>query len=111
MKTLFLIPMAPMLLILGACARPSERSPENPVGSYSEVSSKEPEIVKAAEFAAAQLSHGKLHTLDKIDGAERQIVAGTNYRLTLQLRSGARWEVVVYCDLGGNFALTSSRRL
>ncbi|XP_065022666.1 cysteine proteinase inhibitor 1-like [Musa acuminata AAA Group] len=63
---------------------------------------KDPHVREIAEFAVSE--NNKLEktnlTLRKVEGGETQVVAGTNYRLVLEVRDGsgasARYEAVVW---------------
>lgn len=80
-------------------------------GGWSEVPKSElaSEVGAAARFAVARLPrpHGKLKT---IIGAERQVVAGMNYRMLLELTGGKRWRVQVWKKLDGTMELTHFKR-
>lgn len=67
------------------------------------------EVGAAARFAVSRLPrpHGKLKT---IVGAERQVVAGMNYRMLLVLSDGKRWRVQVWKKLDGTMQLTHYQR-
>ena len=41
----------------------------------------------------------------------KQVVAGTNYRLTLLMSDGNKYQAVVYQDLKGEVGVTSYRRI
>ena len=57
------------------------------VGGYKEVAADAPEVVSAAKFAAAAQARkkGMEIKLVSVEGAERQTVAGANYRLCLKV--------------------------
>ena len=87
-------------------------------GGYKEISKDDAGAAAAAEFAVSAEAEepGKSIDLVSVQKAERQIVAGTNYRLCIKVTSqGADGEadathtvqVVVYVDLKGNSKLTS----
>jgi hypothetical protein len=65
---------------------------------------------KAANFALPHLGRGRAR-LVSVDGVDRQVVAGINYRLIMTLTDRSRWQVVVYRDLAQKFHFTSKRRL
>lgn len=74
------------------------------VGGYSPVSVSEPNVVNAASFAAKQLGS----PVKTVYTAEQQVVAGSNFRLYIELVNGSKYKVTVYQDLsGGNWELTS----
>ena len=62
-----------------------QRSPT--VGGYKEIATDAPEVVSAAEFAvsARGRKEGNTIKLISVEGAERQTVAGANYRLCLKV--------------------------
>jgi hypothetical protein len=61
-------------------------------------------VQAAASFAAGEVGG----SLDRVDAAETQSAAGTNFRLTIVLEDGAIWQVVVHRNLQGEFAMQSS---
>lgn len=77
-------------------------APPQMVGGYSTVDVNDAEVQNAAQFAAQSL--GGL--LGKVTQAEQQVVAGMNYKLSLELQDGSKHKVVVYKDLQGNMSLT-----
>ena len=88
------------------------------VGGYKEVSASDAAVQGAAEYAVSTRakSSGKEISLVDVIKAERQIVAGSNYRLCLKITSqGEEGEAdvthfvqaVVYVDLKGNRKLAS----
>jgi hypothetical protein len=80
------------------------------VGGFTQTSVKDKEVVAAAKFAIQEQSRqGKVKLL-KIKKAERQVVAGMNYKLLLKVNcQGGKTnaEVVVWRKLSEDFALTS----
>ena len=72
------------------------------VGGYSSVDINDAEVQNAAQFAAQALGS----ILTKVTKAEQQVVAGMNYKLSLELQDGSKHKVVVYKDLQGNMSLT-----
>lgn len=81
------------------------------VGGWSEVPAvqSQADVRAAARFAVSKLPrpHGKLK---RIVGAERQIVAGTNYRMLLVLTDGSNWRVQVWKKLDGTMVLSHYKR-
>ncbi|MDT4898031.1 MAG: hypothetical protein QOH25_3108 [Acidobacteriota bacterium] len=57
------------------------------VGGYKSVSTDDPEVVEAAEFAVSERSEKNSVSLKlvSVERAERQVVAGTNYKLCLKV--------------------------
>jgi uncharacterized lipoprotein NlpE involved in copper resistance len=88
-------------------ARVTDTSP----GGYASIDPADPDARAAAKHAvAAQASRtGAAVTLRRVARAERQVVAGLNYRLCLEVRVGGKPEVVqaiVFRDLQQRFSLT-----
>lgn len=82
--------------------------PQPPMaGGYAAVDVNDIEVQNAAQFAAQAIGN----LLNRVIKAERQVVAGMNYRLQLDLQNGAEYEVVVYVDLQNQRSLSSSRQL
>ena len=88
------------------------------VGGYKEVSASDASVQAAAEYAVsaqAEKSEKEISLVDVIK-AERQVVAGSNYRMCLKVTSQGEVgeadvthfvNVVVYVDLKGNRKLSS----
>ncbi len=107
----------PLLLLatalLAACASTSPTKPAKMasepapmlVGGASAVALDDEGVQKAASFAAQQIGGGSVQAVIK---AERQVVAGLNYYLTLKLSNNQTYEVVVYEKLDGSMQLTAS---
>ena len=70
---------------------------------------KRSEVTHFARFAVSKLPkpHG---ALKQIVGAERQVVAGMNYRMILILTDGGRWRVQVWKKLDGTMQLSHFKR-
>jgi hypothetical protein len=86
-----------------AAATPVQGEAIMPVaGGVSPTDTQDAEVVKAAEFAAAQMEQ----ELDSIIEASQQVVAGMNYSMTLKLKNGETWVVTVYKDLQGQYSLS-----
>ena len=88
------------------------------VGAYKEISKTDASAHAAAEFAVGAQADksGKEISLLSVFKAERQVVAGTNYRLCLKVNAQGDddeadaviyVQTVVYVDLKGNKKLTS----
>jgi hypothetical protein len=80
------------------------------VGGYSATSLKDKEVVAAAKFAITEQSKSEKVKLVKLEKAERQVVAGMNYKLLLKVQSEGKArqaEVVVWRKLSKEYALTS----
>ncbi|HTU11950.1 MAG TPA: hypothetical protein VMG08_13755 [Allosphingosinicella sp.] len=74
------------------------------LGGARAVSTDDDGVQAAASFAAGELGG----SLQSVDSAQAQTVAGVNYRLTITLEDGAVWQVVVHRSLQGEFSLSSS---
>lgn len=103
--------MAVLCLAVVAISVPASAKP----GGWYDAKVDDPEVVAAAKFAVkkTQAEHKKL-TMDRIAGAAKQVVAGMNYWVDLELtdRAGGKpvrrkAEAVVYQDLDGKYSLTS----
>ncbi|KAK4023074.1 hypothetical protein OUZ56_008508 [Daphnia magna] len=74
-----------------------------PVGGFTTVSTNEPDVQEIAEFATKAMSQGANReypiTLVKIVKAEKQVVAGYNYLLVLELKENPVNDAVVVCDV------------
>jgi hypothetical protein len=84
------------------------------VGGYKEVATDDPEVVAAAKFAVGAEGEKQNATIKlvSVEHAERQVVAGMNYRLCLKVSSGDDDEAqevktVVYKNLKSEYSLTS----
>lgn len=72
-------------VVFGSVAAGARQAPA--VGGYREVAADAPEVVSAAKFAVAARAHsqGAEIKLVSVETAERQTVAGANYRLCLKV--------------------------
>jgi hypothetical protein len=97
-----------VFLLLAACSEPQVPSPPKPaiVGGMTAANTGDADVVKAATFAASRLGSG----LDSVLDASRQVVAGMNYAMTLKLKNGAVYKVLVYHDLQDHYSLTESSK-
>ncbi len=80
-------------------------------GGYSEAAADDPEVLKAARFAVEEQGRrqGRPVTLVAVRRAEKQVVAGLNYRLQLSVRSGGEdreASAVVYQNLKNAYSLS-----
>jgi hypothetical protein len=85
------------------------------VGSYQERPKDDPEVVAAARFAVGEEGRreGAPVSLVAINRAERQVVAGFNYRLRLSVKSKGEIRdvsAVVYQNLKSEYSLSSWER-
>jgi hypothetical protein len=82
------------------------------VGGYAPVDAADDSFRAAADFAVADEAR-RLNQVIRLEGiaqAERQIVAGTNYRFCLKVatsKGSQSAEVLVYQNLKGQYSLTS----
>lgn len=81
------------------------------VGGFGKAAANDPDVMKAAEFAAAEESRkGSAIKLTAVTTAETQVVAGTNFKMLLSVDDSGKArtaEVVVYRDLRNAMSLTS----
>jgi Aspartic acid proteinase inhibitor len=88
------------------------------VGGYRETSKTDQDVVAAADFAVSARADktGATIELQSIEHAERQVVAGTNFRFCLKVSASGDGDdtqtmktvkAVVYRNLKGEFSLTS----
>lgn len=87
-------------------------SAQNVGGGYKSVDKTEAGVVAAAEFAVGEQAERSetTVTLVEVKTAERQVVAGTNYRLCLQIETDdevKQVKAVVFLSLKQVFSLTS----
>ena len=112
MRGLMLAGLMTGLCWMSACAEKSDPPPHTRVGGYTRASVTGMEVREAAEFAVnthAEASRSVL-VLKKIVAAQRQVVAGTNFKLTLDVKSDGQAkqaQAVVYRKLDGDMSLTS----
>lgn len=93
----------PFTLVLAALAiacTPTRPAPVI-VGGWRAADPSDAEVEQAATFAAAQSGA----PLDSVLAAATQVVAGTNYALTLRLGDGRRVRVTVWRRLDGGYEL------
>lgn len=105
------------LILLLMATPPKVKPPAAPatvapatVGGYAPVNRFAPELRAPFRTAVAAITPAK-HPGAKLLAAERQVVAGTNYRLKLKLRDGSSWQAVVWHRLDGRFEVTETARL
>lgn len=109
LKRIALVALASSLLMSPLDSTAVEPTPPGGFGAVTQIT---PEIQSAADFAVrtqAKAEALKL-TLVKITQVESQVVAGMNYRLTLELTSSGQprtAKAVVYRTLEGQHQLTS----
>jgi Aspartic acid proteinase inhibitor/Sporulation and spore germination len=95
----------------GAAARAARQ--DGPIaGGYSDASVNDPEVIRAARFAVREESRrtGRRVTLVAVRRAEKQVVAGLNFRLLLSVRAEGTARdarAVVYQNLQNAYSLSS----
>lgn len=95
-------------LFRGEC--PATPAPPPVVGGYAPIAVSDAGVQAAARFAADTLSNGR-KKLRAVHHAAAQVVAGMNYRMSIALNDGTRYEVVVFRDLTNHYRLTRTRKL
>jgi hypothetical protein len=70
------------------------------VGGYQNAAVTDPGVRAAAQFGVAQLRRPRAR-LASIDAAQRQVVAGMNYRIDVTLTDRSRWRLAIYQPLRG----------
>ena len=75
------------------------------VGGFSHSAITDAEVLKAAQFAVK--AHDSKLTLQSVNAAEQQVVAGTNYKIKLTTSDGRKADAVVWRKLDGSYELTS----
>lgn len=103
------------LLLAGACATEksgggrSDDSKPRPMlaGGYSKVTSG-PGVDEARDVAVNELykRFPQRAIVEKVT-VEQQVVAGMNYRFHFTMSGGAKYEAVIFRDVGGRFSVTS----
>ena len=74
------------------------------VGGFHELRATDPELAAVARFVVPRLPVRGAR-LARIIGGEKQVVAGTNYRIMLQLSDGSRWRAEVWKKLDGTMEM------
>lgn len=118
MRRSTLLPVAALLALAAVpgckgkdeTAGPARQADQHVGGGFEQVDTTKRGVIAAAKFAAAATSKGAAQLLS-VDSAEKQVVAGTNYRLNLTLSDGSRWRVTVRRRLDDGMQLVSSRQL
>ena len=100
-------------LAMPGAARAAETSAPSPmiVGGWRPIPAPaaDPDVRAAARAALTKLPHHA--RLRRIESAERQVVAGMNYRLVLRLSNGQRWSATVWRKLDGGMVVSGVERL
>lgn len=106
------VALAALTVIAGAASAVSAQK----VGGYKEIAKTDASAAAAAAYAVKAQAEkvGEEIELIAVQKAERQVVAGSNYRLCLEVTptgdetaDSVFVQVVVYVDLKGNYKLTS----
>ena len=85
---------------------PPPPTPGPPVtNGWHELRPSDPELVAVAAFVMPRLPVRGARLL-RIEGGERQVVAGMNYRIALQLTDRSRWLALVWRKPDGTYQLT-----
>lgn len=101
---------AVLALGLSACDARVCGKATNDEGGFSKADTDGRDVQEAAEYAAVELT-GDPRPAYEVVCAQTQVVAGTNYRMGLELEDDAEtWLVEVYEDLDGGMALKGSER-
>ncbi|WP_221773762.1 hypothetical protein, partial [Novosphingobium piscinae] len=79
------------------------------VGGFSPVRRGAPELGPVVKAAVAHLTPAR-HARARLLMAERQVVAGSHYRLLLKLRDGSVWRVMVWQRLDRSLQITEAVR-
>ena len=100
-------------LAMPAPARAAENPAPPPMiaGGWSPIPAPatDPDVRAAARAALTKLPHHA--RLRRIESAERQVVAGMNYRLVLRLSNGQRWSATVWRKLVGGMVVSGVGRV
>ncbi|WP_353228337.1 hypothetical protein [Novosphingobium sp.] len=70
----------------------------------------DPEVRAAAQALVGQLPL-RHHRLRAVETAQRQVVAGTNFRLVVRVAGHGRWSAVVWHRLDGTYAVADVLRI
>lgn len=102
---------APAPVANGAVAVPQTEVAAAPpiMGGFSRVDPRAPDLVPVVKVAVMHLTPAR-HARARVLAAERQVVAGLNYRLLLKLRDGSRWRVTVWQKLDHSLQVTEAVR-
>lgn len=114
-----------VLLIVGfslsACTDEAVKQPSSVpeaaiVGGYSRIANPDAdeELFQVTKFLGSEIGLQTGNTsmgVEKVLEAYRQVVAGTNYRVKLQMTDASLYEAVVYLNLQNEMSLTSLQKL
>lgn len=97
-----------LMLVAASATGETPVMPAPPVvGGWSELRPADPELIAAARYVVPRLGRPRAR-LQRIEGGERQVVSGMNYRMVLRLSDRSRWRAQVWRKLDGSYALTRS---
>jgi predicted neuraminidase len=94
-----------LTLALFAIAPASHGQQPPLAGGFSQAANTDAEVLKAAQFAVK--AHDAKLTLQSVNAAEQQVVAGINYKLRLTTSDGRKADAVVWRKLDGSHELIS----
>ncbi|MBU1701916.1 MAG: hypothetical protein KJ970_07260 [Candidatus Eisenbacteria bacterium] len=106
------------LTLSGAASFPLIQAPRPAPGAYIDCSPDNPSALQAAGFAAEEIA--KEHTflfrppgpaLKQLLQVQTQVVAGTNYKMKLELVDTSMWEAVVHKNPKGKLTMTQMNQI
>jgi len=118
-KSVFLL--LALIGILSACANDSAKYSSGTqipmvVGGYSKITNPDAdqELFQVTKFLSSEIGlieHNPSLGLARVLNAQRQVVAGSNYLVKVQMTDGSQYEAVVYVNLQNEMSLTSLEKL
>lgn len=96
------------MILVGTTASLAQKRPQPVTGGYAPISTGAQEVASAARFAARE--QRDLIFVESIQKAERQVVAGLNYRISMRVWLSGKLQnvkTVVHTDTNGDYSLTS----
>ncbi|WP_040839516.1 cystatin domain-containing protein [Thiothrix nivea] len=110
-----------LVFSLSACTDEAVKQPPSApeaaiAGGYSRITNPDAdeELFQVTKFLGSEIGLQTGNTsmgVEKVLEAYRQVVAGINYRVKLQMTDGSQYEAVVYMDLKDEISLTSLEKL
>lgn len=79
-------------------------------GGWSELAPTDPDLRAVAKVVVPRLPRRHARLL-RVEGGERQVVAGMNYRIVLQLKDRSRWRAQVWRKLDGSYEVTRTAQI
>jgi hypothetical protein len=112
----WLLPLIPCAILVVGChgdqLSDSNSSPAPRLVGGWEAAELSPKAKAAATFAVQKIAKvNPERKLRAVHSVQQQVVAGMNYRFTLEMTDQTRWEAVVYENLEGAFSLTGLKEL